>query len=225
MAQGAEPFWLKQGHLAGAGGPVCFSVVVFRHVGSWAGTANGFSRTASRTPCGRLFCEGLVHPRSGEMAAAHPTKDRKDLKKDTKAKDSAQVQQKASAPKIVPIQPRSNRQSPPEVHAAAQAKVRRLQAAISALGDVDMIEKENLERALVRAQSQAVVPPVSAQIISTKGFIEREKKRLVAAEEAVIAAVQYRDECLEAFGTGRETFGRIAVAGEEPFHRSRGRRI
>ena len=33
-----------------------------------------------------------------------------------------------------------------------------------ALGDVDMIEKENLERALVRAQSQAVVPPVSEQI-------------------------------------------------------------
>ena len=65
-----------------------------------------------------------------------------------------------------------------------------------------MIEKENLERALVCAQSQAVEPPVSAQIISTKGFIEREKKRLVAAEEAVIAAVQNRDECLEALAQG-----------------------
>ena len=39
---------------------------------------------------------------------------------------------------------------------------------------------------------------MSAQIMSTKGFIEQEKKRLVATEEAVIVAVQNRDECLEA---------------------------
>ena len=108
-----------------------------------------------------------------QSAAAHPAKDRKVSKKDVKAKDSAQVQQTASVPKVVPTQPRSNRQSPPVARAAAQAKVQRLQAAISALGDVDMIEKENLERALVRAQSQAVEPPVSAQIISAKGFIEK----------------------------------------------------
>ena len=42
----------------------------------------------------------------------------------------------------------------------------------------------------MRAQSQAVELPVSAQITSTKGFIEREKKRLVAAEEAVKALAQ-----------------------------------
>ena len=51
---------------------------------------------------------------------------------------------------------------------------------------------------LSRARTQAVVPPVSAQITSTKGFIEREKKRLAAAEEAVIAAVKHRDECIKA---------------------------
>ena len=39
-----------------------------------------------------------------------------------------------------------------------------------------------------------MVPPVSEQIASTKGFIEREKKRLVAAEEA--------DECLDALVQG-----------------------
>ena len=136
-----------------------------------------------------------------QSAVAHPAKDRKDSKKDAK-KDSAQVQQNASVPQVLPTQPRSNRQSPPEAHAAAQAKVQRLQAAISALGDVDMIEKENLEQALVRAQSQAVDVPVSAQIMSTKGFIEREKKRLVAAEEAVITAVQNRDECVEGLAQG-----------------------
>ena len=68
----------------------------------------------------------------------------------------------------------------------------------------DRVEKENLERATLRAQTQAVVPPVSAQIISRKGFIEREKKRLAVAEEAVIAAVQNRDECLKALAQERD---------------------
>ena len=54
----------------------------------------------------------------------------------------------------------ASNQSPPEMHA------------------------ENLERALSRARTQVVAPPVSAQIISTKVFIEREKKRLVTAEQS-----------------------------------------
>ena len=43
-------------------------------------------------------------------------------------------------------QPRT-RQSPPEMHAAVQAKVQRLQAALSVLGDADAVE-QNLKRAL-----------------------------------------------------------------------------
>ena len=54
---------------------------------------------------------------SGQSAVANTANCRKDSKKETKSKDSAQVQ------KVVPIQPRSNHQSPPEVHAATQAKV------------------------------------------------------------------------------------------------------
>ena len=65
---------------------------------------------------------------------------------------------------------------------AAHAKILRLQAAISVLGDADVVEKENLAKALQRAQAQAVVPPVSEQIISTQGFIDRERKKLAAAE-------------------------------------------
>ena len=129
-----------------------------------------------------------------ESAVANTANPRKDSKKETKSKDTAKV------PKVVQVQPRSNRQSPLDV--AAQAKVQRLQAALSVLGDADAVEKENPERALSRAQTQAVVPPVSAQINSTKGFIDREKKRLAAAEEAVLAAVQNRDECIKALAEG-----------------------
>ena len=131
-----------------------------------------------------------------ESAVANTANARKDSKEETKSKDASKVH------KVVQVQPRFIRQSPLEMHAAAQAKVQRLQAALSVLGDADAVEKENLERALSRAQTQAVVPPVSAQITSTKGFIEREKKRLAAAEEAVIAAVQNRDECIKALAEG-----------------------
>ena len=77
-------------------------------------------------------------------------------------------------------------------------KIPRLQAAISAWGDADMVEKESLVKSLQHAQAQAVLPSVSEQIISTQGFIERDRKRLAAAEEAVLAAVKSRDESLEA---------------------------
>ena len=78
-------------------------------------------------------------------------------KKESKSKGATPGQQKASAPKVVP-HPRS-RQSRPESFAAAQAKVSQLQAAISALGDADTVEKEHLERVFRRAQTQAVVLP------------------------------------------------------------------
>ena len=73
-------------------------------------------------------------------------------KKDAKWKNSVQARQfKALAPKIVPTQPRTVRQSPPEAVTAARAKVLRLEAALSALEDADTVEKENLERVLQRA--------------------------------------------------------------------------
>ena len=77
-----------------------------------------------------------------------------------------------------------------DVKAKDSAPTRKAQAAISALGDADVVEKENVAKALQRAQAQAVVPLVSEQIISTQGFIDRERKRLAAAEEALIATVK-----------------------------------
>ena len=64
-----------------------------------------------------------------------------------------------------------------------------------------MVEKESLVKSLQRAQVQAVVPLLSEQIISTQGFIERERKRLAAAEEAVLF-VKNRDESL--FGLAQQ---------------------
>ena len=94
------------------------------------------------------------------------------------------------------------------MHAAAQAKVQRLQAA------GDAVEKEILERAFWRARTQAVVPPVSAQITSTNGFIEREKKQLAAAEGSLRGCPESR-RVHQSFGRGREALRIIAVAGEE----------
>ena len=94
------------------------------------------------------------------------------------------------------------------------------QVAISALGDADMAEKESFVKSLQRAQAQAVVPPISEQIISTQGFIERERKRLVAAEEAVQIAekkIKNRDESLEAFAQGEKRLEELQSQQRSPF--------
>ena len=143
-------------------------------------------------------------------------------KKDVKAEDSAHTRQpkaepKVVEPKVVPTRNRLVRQSPPEMYAAVHAKILRLQAAISALGDADVVEIENLARALQRAQAQAVVPPVSEQIISTQGFIERERKRLATAEEALIVAVKNRDESLAALAQGEKRLEELQSQEKSPF--------
>ena len=89
-----------------------------------------------------------------------------------------------------------------------------VQAAISALEDADVVEKENLAKALQRAQAQAVV---SEQIISTQGFMNRERKRLAAAEEALIAAVKNRDERLEALAQGEKRLQELQSQEKSPF--------
>ena len=78
-----------------------------------------------------------------------------------------------------------------------------------------MVEKENLARALQRAQAQAVVPLVSEQMISTQGFIER--KRLVAAEEAFIVASKNRDESLAALAQGEKRLEVLQSQEKSPF--------
>ena len=98
-----------------------------------------------------------------------------------------------------------------------EVRIERLQAAISALGDADMAEKESLVKYLHHAQAQAVVPPVLEQIASTQGFIERERKRSAAAEEAVLLAVKNRDESLEALAQGEKRLEELQSQQRSPF--------
>ena len=58
----------------------------------------------------------------------------------------------------------------------------RLQAAMANLGPDDVEEKKVLDAALREAQSQATVPPLEEQIAHTTKFLERAKKRLIAAD-------------------------------------------
>ena len=87
-------------------------------------------------------------------------------KKNLKLRDSAQTRQpKADAPKVAPAKLRSVRQYLARLHRAARAKVSRLQAALSVLGDANIAKTENLEQALQRAQPWCL-PPISELIIS-----------------------------------------------------------
>ena len=114
--------------------------------------------------------------------SADTTNARKDSKKDTKSKDAAQAQ------KVVQLQPRSYRQSPLEMHAAAQAKVQRLQAALATRVGTDQFYER-----IHRAGEETVG--------CRKGGSHRgcPESRWVH----------------QSFGTGREAPRRIAVAGEE----------
>ena len=195
---------------------IWFSVDVSR----WEGTTNGFSRTASRTLCGKQFCEDLVHFRFVGETPQSVSRCQFDQEGCEGERFNRTRQPKAEPKvvelKVVPTRNRPVRQSPPEMYAAVHAKILRLQAAISALGDADVVEKENLARALQRAQAQAVVPPVSEQIISTEGFIERERKRQATAEEALIVAVKNRDESLAALAQGEKRLEELQSQEKSP---------
>ena len=141
-------------------------------------------RTASRV----TFLRGPRPPsvrwekQRSQSAVANTANIREDSEMETKSKDAAQAQ------KVV--QPRSNCCKPRSV-----------------CWSMPMWSRRRIWNGLSRAQTQAVVPPVSAQITSTKGFIEREKKR---SHRRCPESRQVH----QSFGTRREALRRIAVAGE-----------
>ena len=154
-----------QGHFADASGPVCSCFgCVLRHVIKWEGIANGFSKTPSRTPCGRPFCEGLVHPRfvGRRSTISQPLQiPRSNFEGHCHVASRSQHAEGCAS--------KHRDQCPPELQAAAHAKIERLQATISALGNADKAEKESLVKSPHRVQAQVVLPPVSEQIASTQG--------------------------------------------------------
>ena len=70
----------------------------------------------------------------------------------------------------------------------------RLEKAITALGDFDGVEVENLKAALKRAQKEAQEVPVAAQIREREAFIERAKKRIARIDEERQAEVRSLEE-------------------------------
>ena len=117
--------------------------------------------------------------------------------------------------------PQGARKSQNQANPRWGARVSRLQAAISALGDCDVAEKESLEQALQKAKSQAVVPPVPDQIASTRSFIERAKKRVAAEEAAVQQALKKRDESLEALVKAEKRLEELELQQQNPSTNSR----
>ena len=77
----------------------------------------------------------------------------------------------------------------------AATKVRRIEAAIAALGDDDGEELASLQSSLRRARLQAQVPPVEKRIADCSQFIERAKKRAESASAALQKAVEFKRQC------------------------------
>ena len=87
------------------------------------------------------------------------------------------------------------RRTPEESQAMAATKVRRIEAAIAALGEDDGEELATLQNSLRRAKMQAQVPPVEKRIADCSQFIERAKKRAEAAADALRKAEEFKRVC------------------------------
>ena len=93
-------------------------------------------------------------------------------------------------PKGQPTAPPFFRRTPETNRAAAEAKIARIQASIAAFDDEDPEEVQILRKALEKAQHQAKILPVETQITHAVQFIERAKKRMVAADEKIRKATE-----------------------------------
>ena len=85
----------------------------------------------------------------------------------------------------------------------------RLQAAIASLGPDDLEEKKMLDAALLKAKSQALVPPVEDRIAQCVKFLERAKKRLAVAETEFQSAVQKKSQCEQEVAEGEADLARM----------------
>ena len=118
------------------------------------------------------------------MVAAHPpstkwpVKDRQFSKPPAKGRRGSQVTP----------QPEASRRGPsPEVMSVARARVTKLEAAMAAVGETDPTFT-HLQEALKNAKASCQVRPVEDLIASSKEFIERAKKRIVACQAEVSQA-------------------------------------
>ena len=102
--------------------------------------------------------------------------------------------------------------TPAEVQSAAIDRVRRLEAAIDALG-AGSEEALCLEGVLAQAKRGASLAPVGERLDSTTKDVERCEKRLLAAEDAVKVAISSRDQAAAELEQGQRNFGESQVGG------------
>ena len=108
-----------------------------------------------------------------------PVRDRQLSKPPAKTRRSSQVTPEPESSRRGPL--------PEEVVSVARARVVKLEAAMAAVGETDPTFG-HLREALKTAKAQCQVRPVEDRIASTKDFIERARKRIVACQAEVSQA-------------------------------------
>ena len=100
--------------------------------------------------------------------------------------------------------------TPAEVQSAAIDRVRRLEAAIDALG-AGSEEALCLEGVLAQAKRGASLAPVGERLDSTIKYVERCQKRLLAAEDAVKVAISSRDQAAAELEEGQRNLENLRL--------------
>ena len=171
---------------------------------------------------GRFTVESLL------LSLLHPRKVQWPLaSKDGKPQQPRQLG--GACPAAVHKEPQKAK-SPP-IHpdkrlARARVRVGQLESAIKVLdpGDPTLLV---LQEALKKAQQQAKTPSLESRVRVAEEYLARKKKRLVEAEQAVVAAVEGRDRFLSEVAEGERSLTKLqeekqmmeqVLGGPEPAH-------
>ena len=106
--------------------------------------------------------------------------------------------------------PRPPSRAPEVVAAEATEEVRRLEAAVSALGEGNAHLKPLL-KALEVARARSHIEPVDKRIDSCKSFLERARKRAGRLEEVIARATTEKDVCLQEIVESERRLGQLEV--------------
>ena len=171
-----------------------------------SGSAGSIPEMASTTEKGQaeFFCaaaeEGTHH--SGEV----------DKKRCLPSMVHRQRLEKAKA-EVVSREP--IRASPDEVRSAALAKIARLEAAITALGPDNSLEKTLLEEALQKVKKGAKMTPVGERLDSCLQFIERASKRLQLCESDLAQVLQKKSRLEDELAQARRNLEVLRAEASE----------
>ena len=97
---------------------------------------------------------------------------------------------------------------PDERIARARVRVGQLESALKALDPLDPAAT-SLQEALKKAQFQARVPPIESRVKVAEEYLARKQKRLLEAEDAVVAAIEGRDRLKAEVAEGERSLAKI----------------